>query len=58
VQVTNAHIVDLAPTILYLMGSPIPSGMEGRVLRELIQEKFLTIHPIEVAEMDWDAVGW
>lgn len=58
VQVTNAHIVDLAPTLLYLMGSPIPSDMEGRVLRELIQEEFLAKHPIEVAEMDWDAVGW
>lgn len=58
VQVTNAHITDLAPTLLYLMGSPIPSDMEGRVLTELIKDELLTKHPIEVEEMNWNVDAW
>lgn len=57
-QLLEAHIMDLAPTLLYLMGSPIPSDMEGRVLKELIPEEFLAQHPIEVKEMFWNAEAW
>ena len=32
----DADIFDLAPTILYLMGSPIPKDMDGNVLREAL----------------------
>ncbi len=31
-QIEGAHIVDLAPTILYAMGVPIPTDMDGRPL--------------------------
>ncbi len=31
-NITGAHILDLAPTILALLGQPIPSHMEGRSL--------------------------
>jgi predicted AlkP superfamily phosphohydrolase/phosphomutase len=34
VQADEADILDLAPSILHLMGLPIPSSMEGRVLAE------------------------
>ena len=37
VIVENAQIVDLAPTILQLMGVPIPEHMDGRVLQEVLQ---------------------
>jgi predicted AlkP superfamily phosphohydrolase/phosphomutase len=57
-QLTDARITDLAPTILYLMGSRIPSNMEGRVLSELIQEEFLAEHPIEMEETHWDVEAW
>lgn len=40
VQLTEAHILDLAPTFLYLMGEPIPDYMDGRILLELIDEDF------------------
>ncbi len=34
--VENAHIVDLAPTILHLMNLPVPDDMDGRVLTEAL----------------------
>jgi predicted AlkP superfamily phosphohydrolase/phosphomutase len=33
----DAHILDLAPTILHLLGESIPAGLEGKILR-LIKE--------------------
>lgn len=33
--VENAQIVDLAPTILHMMGVPVPEDIDGRVLREI-----------------------
>jgi predicted AlkP superfamily phosphohydrolase/phosphomutase len=36
VQVKDAQIVDLAPTILHLMGEPIPEHMDGGVLKEIL----------------------
>lgn len=32
----HASLVDLAPTILHLMGEPVPAHMDGRVLQEVI----------------------
>ncbi len=37
----KASIYDLAPTVLYLLGLPIPADMDGRVLEEAIQPDFL-----------------
>jgi predicted AlkP superfamily phosphohydrolase/phosphomutase len=34
----NPHIVDLAPTILHLLGQPVPSDMDGRPLLELLED--------------------
>ncbi len=34
--VDNARIIDLAPTILHVMGLPVPDDMDGRVLTELL----------------------
>ncbi|NLE75931.1 MAG: hypothetical protein GX605_04165, partial [Chloroflexi bacterium] len=35
VQLPEAQIIDLAPTILHLFGVPIPADTDGRVLREV-----------------------
>jgi predicted AlkP superfamily phosphohydrolase/phosphomutase len=37
-RIGGAAIVDLAPTILYLLGVPVPEEMDGRVLWELIDQ--------------------
>jgi arylsulfatase A-like enzyme len=42
--------MDIAPTVLYLMGQKIPRDMEGKVLTEIIREEFAAAHPIEYRE--------
>ncbi|MFN8487044.1 MAG: alkaline phosphatase family protein [Caldilineaceae bacterium] len=38
--VQNAQLIDLAPTILHLMGEPVPAHMDGRVLQEIIRPEW------------------
>lgn len=51
-QITDAKIMDLAPTILYLMGVPIPKDIDGRCIDDGIEEYFLSEHPFQYAEPD------
>jgi len=48
----NAQIIDVAPTVLYLMGIPIPDDMDGRVLTEALDEDYVADHPIQ-----WESAG-
>jgi predicted AlkP superfamily phosphohydrolase/phosphomutase len=41
-----ASIMDLVPTILYLMEQPIPEDLDGRVLTEPLCEELLAARPI------------
>lgn len=38
-RIENAEIYDLVPTILHIFGVPIPSDIDGRVLKEIFEEK-------------------
>jgi predicted AlkP superfamily phosphohydrolase/phosphomutase len=42
----QAEIIDLAPTILFLMGVPIPRDTDGQVLQSAFQTQYLAQHPI------------
>ena len=35
---TGVSILDIAPTILYVMGIPVPNDIDGRVLKEIFEE--------------------
>jgi predicted AlkP superfamily phosphohydrolase/phosphomutase len=50
VQLHGAEIIDLAPTILYLLGLPIPSDMDGKVLTRIFRDEYLTSHPLQSCE--------
>lgn len=45
-QPSGARIFDIAPTILHLMGQPVPTDMDGRVLGEALSEDFMRQNPV------------
>jgi hypothetical protein len=42
----GATVLDVAPTLLYLMGLPVARDMEGRVLSELVDPAYARDHPV------------
>lgn len=53
ITVENANIMDVAPTILYLMGLPIPADLDGQALTAPLSETWLAA----AAPVRGDAVG-
>ena len=49
-QMESARIVDLAPTILYLMANEIPDDMDGRVLEKAFKPSHLRKNPPQYTE--------
>ncbi len=41
------HILNITPTVLYLLGIPVGSDMEGGVARSLFTEGWLRSHPVK-----------
>jgi predicted AlkP superfamily phosphohydrolase/phosphomutase len=54
VKLEGASIMDLAPTILYSMGMPVPSDMDGRVLSEAFTAEFLSRVKVEYSDESTD----
>jgi predicted AlkP superfamily phosphohydrolase/phosphomutase len=48
-QIEGARIVDVAPTVLYALGLPIPEDMDGRPLLEIFHEDYQEAHPVRYA---------
>ena len=44
----HPELIDLAPTILHILGLPVPSDMDGRVLQEILSE----FRPVRFEEID------
>ncbi len=43
----TSDIQDLAPTCLHLLGCPVPSNMDGKVISDILSTSFQTNHPIQ-----------
>lgn len=46
VRLDSAHITDLTPTMLYLLGQPVVDDMDGHVLEGIFDEEFVRANPI------------
>lgn len=44
---SGVDIVDLAPTLLYVMGYPIPEDMDGKVIEAVFNEDYIKSNPIQ-----------
>ncbi len=42
----GARIIDVAPTVLYALGLPIPDDMDGRPLLEIFSDEYRAAHPV------------
>lgn len=42
----RASVLDVTPTMLYLMGLPVARDMEGRIITEMLQDDFTRSHPV------------
>lgn len=47
-----AGIVDVAPTVLHLLGLPVPTYMDGRVLEEVLDADWLQVNPPSYRETE------
>ena len=48
-EVKGVSIRDIAPTVLHLLGLPVPDDMDGRVAAECLSEEFMAGHPVQTA---------
>ena len=44
----DASLLDIAPTVLHLLGVPVPDDMDGRVLTELLAPASVFASPLQV----------
>jgi predicted AlkP superfamily phosphohydrolase/phosphomutase len=52
-----ADLADVAPTILYLLGQPLPTDLDGRLVMEAIEPGLLEERPPEYADLEGVSVG-
>lgn len=50
-EIEGARILDVAPTILHLLGQPVPRAMEGAVLRDALDPDALAHRPVRVEDV-------
>lgn len=45
-EIREVGYLDIAPTVLYLLGCPVPEDLPGKVLTEVVAEEFLEKFPV------------
>jgi predicted AlkP superfamily phosphohydrolase/phosphomutase len=55
-RLEEARIEDVAPTVLYLMGQPVPADMDGHVLTEALRPDWIDPDRLAPAAMEGGAV--
>ena len=45
-EIESPQLIDLAPTLLYLLGVPVPEDMDGKVLTSVFHPDFLSAHAV------------
>jgi predicted AlkP superfamily phosphohydrolase/phosphomutase len=51
-RIHQAEIVDVAPTVLHLLGLPVPSTMDGTIIEEGFAPGWLQAHPPQIVQVD------
>lgn len=52
VQVKDATIMDIAPTVLYDCDVPVPNDMDGRILTEIFDDQYIKLNPPQLGSSD------
>lgn len=52
--IDNAEIIDIAPTVLHLMGLPVPKDMDGRVLSHCLTDSFMESNAVRYEDIKTD----
>jgi predicted AlkP superfamily phosphohydrolase/phosphomutase len=52
----SADIADVTPTVLYLLGQPVPSDLDGRLLTEALDAGLLSARPPEYSDDELEAM--
>ncbi len=52
VRFEGFSLQDIAPTVLYLLGLPVPREMDGRVLMDALKEEHLIEYPVDYADIE------
>ncbi len=45
-MIEGARLLDIAPTVMFLLGLPIPEDFEGRMLSSMFDPSYLDAHPV------------
>jgi hypothetical protein len=47
ISFAGPKIEDFTPTLLYILGLPVPKDMDGRVLKEVFKDSYLENNPVK-----------